>query len=138
MISNVRQFRKAIIGIDPSNFNFGLLSGFPKNCCEFSSYLLAKYLVEECYITDVLMVHGENKYKKYLRHVWLKVNSYDVDITADQFSSSNKTVFCVKNSDWHKRFHIYESYIPNIQLTHFHDEYKEQLLADYNNVLRNI
>jgi len=131
-----KSFRKAMLNISPEQYEYCLFSSFPKNCCEYTSYLLAKYFIEELSINDVIMVHGKNRSKFEQRHVWLKVLGYDVDITANQFSSTNKTVFCIEDSVWHRKFHIYDSYQPNIEMNHFDEEYHEQLLNDYKRILQ--
>ncbi|MFL1806037.1 hypothetical protein [Plesiomonas shigelloides] len=134
-----KAFRNAMLKIAPERFSFGLLSNFPAGCCEFTSYMLAKFFIEERAISDIEMLHGVNQFKKTQRHVWLKVMGYDVDITANQFSSTNKTVFCTTNSIWHySRFIIFESHQPNVKFDHFHEEYQEQLLSDYKMVLESL
>ncbi|WP_458769263.1 hypothetical protein [Vibrio sp. RC27] len=125
-----------MISIIPDEYDFSLLSNFPNGCCEFTSYLLAKFFIEKRAISSIQMIHGENKYKNSQRHVWLKVMEYDVDITANQFTSTNRTIFCSQGSIWHaSRFKILESHHPNVKFDHFHDEYREQLLSDYQQIL---
>jgi len=102
LYDQAKKFRKAFLKIKPENFEFGLLSEYPKNCCEFSSYLLAKYLIEKYNYKNTKMVTGENRYKTIQRHTWLIVNGLDVDITAYQFSSTNKTVITAFSSEWHE------------------------------------
>lgn len=135
---HARNFRKAILKIAPEDFCFELFSMFPHNCCEYTSYLLAKYLHDECGHKKIIMVHGENRYKKSTRHVWLKISQFDIDITANQFHSTNKTVFAEERSIWHRRFDIYESKRPDVKFDLFHKEPKMQLLADYRNIVSNI
>ncbi|TXH98538.1 MAG: hypothetical protein E6Q75_00975 [Rheinheimera sp.] len=120
--------------INPKDYKFELFSLFPNNCCEYTSYLLAKYLHENHY-KKTQMLHGENRYKKNLRHTWLKFGEIDIDITADQFHSTDRTVFVMANSRWHERFNIFRSEIPNINLNHLHEEPKLQLLEDYKNIV---
>ncbi|MGI2058088.1 hypothetical protein ACRN9T_13015 [Shewanella baltica] len=137
--SDSKAFRKLMLKISPERFSFRLLSNFPVGCCEFTSYMLAKFFTEERAISDIKMVHGENQFKKSQRHVWLNVMGYDVDITANQFSSTDKTVFCITDSIWHhSRFKIFESHQPNVKFDHFHEEYQEQLLRDYQMVLEGL
>jgi len=134
-----RAFRRELLKFSFEKPQFSLFANFPDGCCEFTSYLLAKFFVEELVISDVRMFHGENRFKKAQRHVWLKVMGYDVDITANQFSSTDKTVFCVKNSNWHSsRFKIFDMHQPNVRFDHFHEEYQEQLLADYRSILTKV
>lgn len=87
--TEAKSFRKAILKVPSDNFRFGVFHYYPSNCCEFISLLLAKYLIECKNYQNIKMLRGENKYKTLIRHVWLKVNNIDVDITAYQFSSTN-------------------------------------------------
>jgi hypothetical protein len=83
-----KKFRKALLKVSPDDFKFGLFSLYPSNCCEYISLLLAKYLIECQNYKNIVLLRGENKYKTAIRHVWLKVEDIDVDITAYQFSST--------------------------------------------------
>ncbi|UTA47154.1 hypothetical protein L1F30_13405 [Simiduia sp. 21SJ11W-1] len=131
----VRLFRKSLLSIDPEEFRFGLFSQFPKACCEYSSYLLAKFLVEELDHKGIMMLRGENRYKISQRHVWLRLGQMDIDITANQFSSTAKTVFAEAHSEWHKRYRVFEQSIPDTSFNQFHGEPKSDLLYDYKNIL---
>ena len=128
----VKKFRKAIIQIPSSEFQFKLFEDFPKNCCEYVSYLLGRYLYEKYNYKNFFLITAENRYKTKIRHSWLERKGLLIDITANQFSSTNKTTFVLKNSDWHlKRFKILTSIPIPKTWNIFHDDVKEQLEKDY-------
>jgi hypothetical protein len=81
---------------------------------------------------------AENRFKKKQRHVWLQVGILDIDITANQFFSTNKTIFIEPNSKWHERYSVFETENPDPSFDQFHEEHKFELLQDYENILRQI
>jgi len=87
-------------------YRFELLDEFPIGCCEFTAYLLAKFLIEKISITPLKIITGDNRFKKSQRHIWLRFDEGDIDITANQFSSKARAIFVEANSEWHKRFTI--------------------------------
>jgi len=133
-----KKFRKALLKNKPEDFRFGLFSMYPKNCCEFSSYLLAKYLKESCKYKRIEILTGENRYKSTQRHTWLKVEGFDVDITAYQFSSTNRTVITEFSSCWHQRYRILTTEIPDLTFNQFDDDCKSDLLHDYFHILKKL
>jgi hypothetical protein len=134
----VNMFRKGMLRVKIDGYHFSLLDQFPEGCCEFVSYLLAKYLIEELGISQVKLLRAENHFKKKQRHVWLRVGTLDIDITANQFSSTNKTIFVEPNSKWHERYSVFETENPDPSFDQFHEEHKFELLQDYENILRQI
>jgi hypothetical protein len=135
LYQSVFLFRKAMLKAKTGGFQFGLLNYFPINCCEFSSYLLAKFIIEKMGLYPLRIVTGENRFKKSQRHIWLKFGEIDIDITANQFSSTDKTVFVDANSEWHKRFTIIHDEKPNPKFTQLKQEARSALLHDYKNIL---
>lgn len=131
----VKFFRRAIMDVDPNEFQFGLLAQFPEGCCEITSYLLAKFLHEEVGTSGIVMVSGENKYKNSQRHIWLRCGTIDIDITANQFPSCDKAVIVEESSEWHQRYSIFEKKEPIISFSEFHDECKYDIIRDYDNIL---
>lgn len=131
----VRDFRKGMLKLKDEGYSFARLDDFPIGCCEFSSYLLAKYLIEECKLSDLKMLRGKNRFKKKQRHVWLRSGKVDIDITANQFSSTDKTVFFEECSSWHDRYVVYEKEEPDTSFSQFHEEYKGQFIEDYGKIL---
>lgn len=128
-------FRKAMLKAKSEGFQFELLDLFPVNCCEFTSCLLARFLIEKRGLSNVQIVMGENRHKKSQRHIWLRVDDIDIDITANQFSSTDKTVFADKSSEWHKRYRIYKTEVPDSQFKHFNKQAKKELLHDYKKII---
>lgn len=128
-------FRKAILKAKVDGFQFDLLNLFPVNCCEFSSYLLAKFLVEKIGLSSLKIVTGENRHKKSQRHIWIKLDEAGIDITANQFSSTDRTVIVEAHSQWHQRFKIINVEDPNPKLTQLNKEARSALLLDYKKIL---
>lgn len=112
-------------------FQFDSLDCFPVNCCEFFPYLLAKFLIEKFGISSLKIVTGENRYKKSQRHLWIRFDDTDIDITANQFSSTGRTVIVEALSQWHQRFEIINLENPNPKLTQLSNEARSALLHDY-------
>jgi hypothetical protein len=135
MDQDIKAFRKGMLKIKEEGFRFSCLDQFPNECCEFSSYLLAKYLIEEHGQSNIKMLKGKNRFKHKQKHIWLRSGDKDIDITANQFSSTDKTVFFEASSKWHKRYVIYELEKPDPSFDQFHEEYQDQLLEDYKRVL---
>lgn len=135
---SVSLFRKAMLKAKADGFQFDLLDYFPVNCCECSSYLLAKFLIEEIGFSSLRIVAGENRHKKSQRHIWIKYGETDIDITANQFSSTAKTVIVETHSRWHQRFKIIKVEKPKPKLTHLNQEAKSALLHDYKKILSHL
>jgi len=128
-------FRKAILKAKVDGFQFDSLDSFPVNCCEFSSYLLAKFLIEKIGLSSLKIVTGENRHKKSQRHIWVKLDEIDIDITANQFSSTDRTVIVEVHSQWHQRFKIINVENPNPKLTQLNKYARSALLHDYKKIL---
>ena len=135
LLQPIALFRKAILKAKVDGFQFDSLDLFPLNCCEFSSNLLAKFLIEKIGLSSLEIVTGENRYKKSQRHVWLRLDETDIDITANQFSSTDKTVFVEVRSQWHQRFKIINVEKPHPQLMQLNKEARSALLHDYKKIL---
>lgn len=58
-------FRKGMLKAKSDGYRFELLNAFPTGCCEFSSYLLAKFLIERIGISSLKIVTGENCFKNH-------------------------------------------------------------------------
>ncbi|MDC4876206.1 hypothetical protein OHW03_08365 [Acinetobacter baumannii] len=73
---------------------FEVLSLFLIACCEYSSMLLAHFLIEEkSYdITDVLMIKGESILDIDQLHLWLNMSGVIVAITAGQFEVAENPI----------------------------------------------
>jgi len=138
MYQSVKYFRQGMLKVKNEGYAFSCLNQFPKECCEFTSYLLAKYLIEVHGLSNLQMLRGKNRFKHKQRHVWLRANKLDIDITANQFSSTDKTIFFEPNSEWHKRYVIYEIELPDPSFSHYHEEYQEDFLQDYARILDHV
>ncbi|WP_133245555.1 hypothetical protein [Pelagibaculum spongiae] len=132
----VKLFRKALTSINVYELQFSPLKGFPADCCEIASYLLAKFLTEELGLENVMMVRGENPHEITQRHVWLKIDGMDIDITANQFPTTNKIFFVENNSQWHKQFNVFEELTGDFD--YLYDRYEDQVSTDYLLILSNL
>lgn len=132
---SVSLFRKAVLKAKADGFTFDLLDQFPVGCCEFASYLLAKFLIEKVGISPLIIVTGENRFKKSQRHVWLRFYEINIDITANQFSSTSRTIFADVGSAWHQRFKIIHAEKPDPKLMKLNQEARSALLYDYKKIL---
>ncbi len=75
-----------------------LFTNFPGGSCERTSTILGSYLLELGY-KSIEIVNGG--FSGLQRHVWIEIDEYLVDITADQFNSSievTDTVFGSKQA----------------------------------------
>lgn len=135
LYKKVHAFRKAWKKIPKNDLNFELFEYYPTNCCEFCSYLLGKYLGDECGYSSPLLLQGKNRYKHRQRHAWLRIGVVDVDITAYQFSSTKRRIIVEPYSIWHMRFDIDRVEKLDTSFDIFCDEAKEQLLSDYQHVI---
>ena len=106
-------FRSAIELCKNKMGNLFWFEGFPRGCCRETATMLAKYLTEQGY-EGIQCVRGETYYNgKLSTHVWLKLNDWIIDITADQFGEHFGKVMVTDKSELHNRFKIVEkeSYI---------------------------
>lgn len=86
--------------------------GFPREYCQGSSKLLAKYLVEVCGITPVEGVANgirylpcpERDWPIEQSHFWLEHAGYIIDITADQFDDCDQALIVSTDRRWHNQF----------------------------------
>lgn len=101
------RFRRAILSTDLPNCSLPSLSDFPHGACHDASLLLAKYLqVNGC--GDAYYVLGE---RGGVRHAWLELQGFVLDITADQFADQPAGVIVTGESAWHAAFngHIHNT-----------------------------
>jgi hypothetical protein len=84
----------------------GNLAGFPTECCNHASMLLAMYFYD-CGINMDGFVWGGAKLSKapVVEHIWLEKGELVIDITADQFNGSRasglRPVIVSRTSAWH-------------------------------------
>lgn len=137
---DVQDFLKAFFQINKANFHFRILSLFPNNCCEFTSMLLARFLIEErgYKITDVLMIKGQCRKKSSQLHLWLDVLDIKVDLTSGQFEDAPKIIIAEYHY-WHDHFQIVDIYLPEINFDNYLGDYEERALEyDYMQIIKQI
>jgi len=132
---DVLEFLYGFYKINKDDFYFEVLSLFPRACCEYSSMLLARFLIEEkgYDITDVLMIKGESIVDVDQLHLWLKVSGFIVDITAGQFKVAENPIIIDAYGSWHhKTFYELETYSPSLDFKNYVDDFGELTLEkDY-------
>ena len=88
-------------------------AGFPHNYCNGASDVLGLYFINNLKIGPVEIVAGglrrhpeldEFGKQKEQSHLWLEVEDYIVDITADQFNDCDQAVIVTKDRSWHDQF----------------------------------
>lgn len=62
LYKQVYVFIKAWKKIPKDNFHFEWFKDYPKDCCEFCSYLLGKYLHEEYSYYPLFLLQGKNRF----------------------------------------------------------------------------
>lgn len=131
------KFLEAFLKIPKDEFRFELFSLFPKNCCEFSSLLLAKYLIEikNYPPKKVKILTGFAKTDKNIDHLWLEAYGVTIDITAHQFKGAPKLAIVEQKSIWHQNFKIGKRALPEISFEDYHDDVREDFEADYTRII---
>lgn len=138
---HVNHFMDAFSISSHNGFNFEIFNNFPSNCCEFSSMMFARFLIEEQKydFTDVLMVKGQCKINHHQSHLWLEVTGYVCDITAGQFEDAPERIIVAKKSSWHNRFQILGKNVPQICFDDYVNDYDELVLEqDYQQLIRKL
>lgn len=132
---DVLEFLHRFSKIEKDDFYVELLSLFPKACCEYSSMLLARFLIEEkgYDFTDVLMIKGQSIVDVGELHLWLNVSGVIVDITAGQFEMAENPIIIDAYGLWHyKTFYELETYSPLLDFKNYVDDFGELTLEkDY-------
>lgn len=96
-------FRGAIESFDRAGLHDGW-PHFPLGCCHGASRLLLFYLRQRKYPAFTLVVGARTGVP---RHVWLRCDHYDLDITADQFDGEGcAPVVLEHQSRWHARLDV--------------------------------
>ena len=102
-------FSKAFRQHPPECFAFDLFSMFPTCCCELASLLLAWFLCEEHEGVTIDVVTGELKQDTEQRHIWLRFEGLNLDITADQFDTSLPHTLITQPGGWHERYTVIDT-----------------------------
>lgn len=102
--------------------NLEQLVQFPRGCCKIASLLLARYLTQSKGVLESSVFFACNGYRKRAkqncskrtftveRHVWIELDGFILDITADQFRDQKRTVLVTNNRKWHSTFKGYKIY----------------------------
>ncbi|UJA00539.1 hypothetical protein [Acinetobacter johnsonii] len=139
---DVLEFLHGFFQIDKGSFQFELLSLFPIACCEYSSMMLARFLVENkgYNIADVLMIKDQSVADVCQLHLWLKVNGVIVDITAGQFNEAEKSIIIDEHGSWHNKFfYVLNAYTPSTDFENYVDELDQPTLEnDYLMIVQQI
>ena len=99
-------FSKAFRQVPADCFAFDLFSMFPTSCCEVASLLLAWFLCEEHKGITIDVVMGELKEDPEQRHIWLRLEGHNLDITADQFDAALPHTLITQAGGWHERYTV--------------------------------
>ena len=140
--NDVLVFLYGFYQIDKDDFHLEVLSLFPNACCEYSSMMLARFLIEKkgYNIADVLIIKGQSTSDIYQLHLWLKVNGVIVDITAGQFNEVEKSIIIDEHGSWHNKFfYVLDAYMPLTDFESYVDEFDQPTLEnDYLMIVQQI
>jgi len=138
---DVNEFLKGVERVPKEEFQLEILSLFPVACCEYSSMLLARFLIEERNYNpfQILMLVGQCKINHEQLHLWLKIDGVNVDITAGQFKDAPQQKILERDSKWHQRFKIINMYFPDTDFESYRGDFNEPILEnDYVRILEKI
>ncbi|HEK0906824.1 TPA: hypothetical protein SMQ04_001571 [Pseudomonas putida] len=129
---SAKSFSKAFRQTPPQRFAFDLFSMFPTSCCEYASLLLAWFLSEEHEGIAIEVVTGELKEDRQQRHIWLRIEGHNLDITADQFDTTLPHTLITRPRGWHARYAVIQA--APFQRD-FHEDYgddcRQEIIDDY-------
>lgn len=138
VVHSAMAFSKAFRQTPPRWFAFGLFSMFPTNCCEFASLLLAWFLCEGHEGITIDVVTGELKADREQRHIWLRLEGYNLDITADQFDAALPHTLITQPGGWHERYAVIHAVLFQRD---FHEDYgddcRQDIIDDYRALAHN-
>jgi len=99
-------FRDAIERADRSTLGISFRH-FPKGACGDTTPLLGHFM-KACGAHETVYTLGERGQigRDWTSHAWLRVDSYIVDITADQFDDVSERVIVARSSPWHETFEV--------------------------------
>ncbi|MCY1354258.1 hypothetical protein D9M68_393490 [compost metagenome] len=132
IIKSINAFSEALRARASDKFSFGLFSMYPFSCCEFASLLLGRYLHEEHDAIAINVVTGELKENTDQRHIWLKIKTHNVDLTANQFDKALPEVLITRRGGWHDQYKVISNTKFNNEFdADFWHETKREIRADY-------
>ena len=123
IIDEIHAIRKTLESFGKSDFHsnssfYHSSKGFPTGCCGDTTNLLGLYLKQKYDISTEYVSAtglGDNLGQS---HAWLKIDSFTVDITADQFNEKGYTVgyvIIMEDSHFHTLFDDIDSYALNTE-----------------------
>lgn len=123
------EFRRALLACPKdefSGFQRRRLQNFPKQSCDVASLLLAYHLRDHGF-QNIERVFG---YLGNESHVWLEVDGWIVDVTADQFPGVYAAVIVARIQDdsWHAKIRV-QSRAPAYSLPAVRAEYEKAYAA---------
>lgn len=129
---SIHQFTKVFIEHSPEDFYFELFSLFPSGCCEYASLLLARFLREEHSEVKINILTGKSGCEFDSLHIWLRIGSENIDITAKQFDSALPDILITQDGGWHEKYEIIDNKVfDNAFDANLWDDDRDALLADY-------
>ena len=129
LASTARAFREACecyVANGPHRY----VAGFPRDCCNHVSFLLARYLREQG-LGSSRYYFGNRKQQAdppgIETHGWLQFGDVIVDITADQLRGENRPVIVTRDDSLHSQYHwegdfAYDEYMQLDKDQASHDE----------------
>lgn len=90
---------------------------FPVGCCKSTSWMLGHHLTRLGEAGEISFVSGRRAQET---HIWLVVDGFIVDLTADQFADENRPVIVVATGEsaWHDTFKPHRSFPFNVPSHH--------------------
>ncbi len=115
ILNTSKRFRAALECVSKTEND--LIEGFPSGRCGEACDLLSECLREMGFteISYLLGVRAKKPGHGVQSHAWLEVHGFIVDITLDQFESSNPGTFVAKDSVFHSSFEIIDQCIPGFK-----------------------
>ncbi|WP_312080357.1 hypothetical protein [Acinetobacter schindleri] len=138
---DVNKFFEGLKSVPKDEFQLEILSLFPIACCEYSSILLARFLIEKRNYNpfQILMLTGQCKINHEQLHLWLKIDDVTVDITVGQFKDAQQQIILTRDSKWHQRFKVINRCFPDTDFECYRGDFNEPVLEnDYVRILEKI
>lgn len=137
IIKSVNYFSEAMREHALEDFSSELLSLFPVSCCELSSLLLGRFLHEEHREIEINIITGELRKNIEIRHMWLEIESRNIDITANQFDEALPDALITCQGGWHDQYKVINNQkFSNDFDTDFWHEEKHAIQGDYRSLSR--
>lgn len=135
----VENLRATIERARDANAEIPWLKRFPKNCCNFTANLLLMDLSDTGAGTLRRMMGGvaEEGSDDTIPHVWVQVDGFDTDVTADYHGQPS--VIVEQDSAWHASLEDVKAFVPRLDLPEgIADEEITRLRELYQDVLQKL